>query len=690
MRKNYLLTFILLFTISFYAQVGIGTTTPEGALDIVSTDSGLLVPRVSLTNLSTAAPVTNPQGGGIAESTLIYHDGSNSITAGFYYWNGSAWTPFGGADADWTISGNDMYNANSGNVGVGNTSPSAKFHITGTTSPGGGGGTVTLLNENFTGYTVSQNYVSDSDCTTTDGWIRSGSGDSNVNCSACAGDRLYITSDDSGCIQDATAIVALSSNPTTTSINISFDYRYNNFGASGDSFRAYLYNETTATQAGADLLNLTADADTSFSGSATVVTGNSYSLRFEYNGNFDYGVTVDNVLVQETTTGGSGTYMFRLEDGQQQDGYVLTSDANGNATWEAAAGVGGTDDQVIDQFTLSGTTLSISLEDDGVAPLTVDLSGLGGGGSYTFESGITESAGSVVRLGGALTQDTTIDIGDNDFTINGNSTLGFTGEMTLNGNNRIIFETEVDEDYINFGGSAFVDADDGDGFSDTFGTAYTKDFVWGAHNGSSGGTGIALGSIEYVVDGTDELFYEGSAFSPMTDVSADLGADPFTGTPRRWDDVYADDFTNITPFAPDDSNPTESGFKSLNKNDYSITKGLNEIMKLKPITYIGGAEYMNGKKLSKNQRDVKLGFFTSDLLEVIPEAVKTEDWAALDESGKKTRVRKDKPTGVMYNQIIPVTVKAIQEQQTQIDQLKETVELLKKQNQQLMKLLDKK
>lgn len=684
--RNILLTFLLLAFNFSISQVGIGTTNPEGALDISSTNSGLLIPRVSLTNLSTSAPVLNPQGGTIAESTLIYHDGANTITAGFYYWNGSVWTPLGG-DNDWVVSGNDMYNANSGNIGVGNMTPSAKLHITGTTTIGGAGGIVTLLNENFTSYSLNQNYVSDPDCTTTDGWVVSNSGDANVNCTNCTGNYLYITSDDSGCVQNATAIVNLSSVPSTTSISIDFDYRYNNFGASDDSFRVYLYNNTTGSQSGADLINTTTDADTSFSGSATTIAGNNYSIRFEYNGNFDYGATVDNVVITETTAGGSGTYMFRLEDGQQQDGYVLTSDANGNATWEAATG-GGTDDQVIDTFSLSGSILSLSIENDGVAPLTVDLSGLGGGGSYTFESGITETSGTV-RLGGPLTQDTTIDIGDNDFTINGNSTTGFTGEMTLNGNNRIIFETEVDEDYINFGGSAFVDADDGQAFSDTYGSNYTKDFVWGAHNGSSGGTGIALGSIEYVVDGTDELFYEGSAFSPMNDLSADLGADPFSGTPRRWDDVYADDFTNVTPFAPDDSNPTESGFRA-NKEAYSITKGLDEIMQLKPISYLGGATEMNGRKLALEERDVKLGFFTSDLLKIIPEAVKTKDWVSLDESGKKTLVYKEQPTGVMYNQLIPVTIKAIQEQQEQIQSLKTTVEELKKQNQLLMKLLEQK
>ncbi len=57
--KKILLSFAL-FTASFAttAQVGIGTNTPEGALDVVSSNSGIVVPRVANT-----AAVTNPING---------------------------------------------------------------------------------------------------------------------------------------------------------------------------------------------------------------------------------------------------------------------------------------------------------------------------------------------------------------------------------------------------------------------------------------------------------------------------------------------------------------------------------------------------------------------------------------------------------------------------------------------------
>ncbi len=659
--KNLLLPLLLIVTYLTSAQVGIGTTTPDASasLEISSTTAGMLIPRMD--------QIQRDAIGSPATGLLIYQTNN---TPGFYYYNGTIWTTFGGADADWTVIGNDMYNANTGNVGVGNTTPSAKFHITGSTTPSSPGGTVNLLNENFAGYTVNQNVTADASCTTTTGWQTSNSAPATYVCASCTGDYLYIDADDSGCDQDATVLMSFI--PTNSSIDISFDYLIREYSSGSDSFRVYLHDGVS--QVGADLLSISngtsTTTDSSFSGTGIAVTASTtYSLRFEYIGSFAYGSTIDNVVVSETSVGSAGTYVFRLEDGQEQAGYVLTSDANGNATWQAASGGGGagTDDQTIDVFSLSGTTLSLSLEGDGVATQTVDLSALsGGGGSYTFTNGLTESGGTV-RLGGNLTQATYITMGSNDLYFEGTGT----GDITFEDNSgQPQMSTNFSEGYTNFGsGGAFVDSDDGSTFSDTYsGGPFTKEFVLGAYKGSSGGTAIALGSIEYIVDGTNELFFEGGGFSPMTDFGSDLGADPFTGVTRRWDDVNADDF--ITP------TNTYSRTSSRSSTNRDLVKGLDEILKLKPIVYKDNMDYVNGKRIPDNLREDKLGFYTEELLRVLPEAVKKSDWVSLDEYGTKTRVVYDKPSGIKFTQIIPVVVKAIQEQQEQIEELKELVNKL--------------
>jgi hypothetical protein len=90
-----ILLLLLLATSSTFAQVGIGTTTPNGALDITSTTTGLVLPRVPLTATNIALPVVNPQGGILLAGTTIYNTstttGTYGVTPGFYFWDGSKW-----------------------------------------------------------------------------------------------------------------------------------------------------------------------------------------------------------------------------------------------------------------------------------------------------------------------------------------------------------------------------------------------------------------------------------------------------------------------------------------------------------------------------------------------------------------------------------------------------------------------
>lgn len=70
-------------------NVGIGTTTPNPSakLDITSTNSGLLIPRVSLTSTTDTTTIAAP-----AISLLVYNTGTGGLApAGFYYWNGTQW-----------------------------------------------------------------------------------------------------------------------------------------------------------------------------------------------------------------------------------------------------------------------------------------------------------------------------------------------------------------------------------------------------------------------------------------------------------------------------------------------------------------------------------------------------------------------------------------------------------------------
>lgn len=87
--KKILLSLALTSTLFAFAQVGIGTTFPNGALDVTSTTDGLLIPRVALTSTATATVVTP------TTSELVYNTATvNDVVPGFYFWDGANWIPF--------------------------------------------------------------------------------------------------------------------------------------------------------------------------------------------------------------------------------------------------------------------------------------------------------------------------------------------------------------------------------------------------------------------------------------------------------------------------------------------------------------------------------------------------------------------------------------------------------------------
>ncbi|AWM15079.1 hypothetical protein DI487_15290 [Flavobacterium sediminis] len=118
MKRNLLslagIAMLLLSTVKSHSQVGIGTTTPDASsiLEIKSTNSGLLIPRVSLLSTADASTIPFP-----ATSLLVYNTSTNSdVTPGYYYWEG-VWkrlATVGGAASidDWKLVGNDLVTGN--------------------------------------------------------------------------------------------------------------------------------------------------------------------------------------------------------------------------------------------------------------------------------------------------------------------------------------------------------------------------------------------------------------------------------------------------------------------------------------------------------------------------------------------------------------------------------------------------
>jgi hypothetical protein len=184
MRKNLIfkivqssIFLVLLISTGMNAQVGIGTSSPEGMLDVTSINDGFLLPRVALTGTASASPLTTPTISEMVYNTTTVAD----VVPGFYYWNGTKWVPllFGNLNS-WSTLGNSgttagtnfigstdavdfvtktnnseiMRVTSAGNIGIGTTSPANKLEITQGTA-GNSGLRFTNLNSASTATTSS-------------------------------------------------------------------------------------------------------------------------------------------------------------------------------------------------------------------------------------------------------------------------------------------------------------------------------------------------------------------------------------------------------------------------------------------------------------------------------------------------------------------------------------------------------
>ncbi|MFC4817545.1 hypothetical protein [Flavobacterium sp. GCM10023249] len=290
--------FIILFPLVSYSQVGINTTTPDASsmLDITSNDKGLLIPRISIPNLNASAPVTTP-----AVSLLVYN--TNSTTGvGYYYWDGLKWMSLAGTPNYWTKVGNDIYNNNSGNVGVGTTNPTNKFHIENIGTP------ISLLNQGFETNTIVP--------LTTSG---------NANWTTQTTQKYAGTY--------AAKSGAIGNNQNT---NMSTTVTVPTGGA---TLSFYL---RVSSESGYDYLKFYIDGvqQTQWSGTVNwtqqtyVLTAGTRTLTWEYSKDSGTASGEDAAYIDAISISAAAPAAMRIVDGNQGTGKVLMSDTNGNATWQ--------------------------------------------------------------------------------------------------------------------------------------------------------------------------------------------------------------------------------------------------------------------------------------------------------------------------------------------------------------------
>jgi len=83
--------FTFIFGVTAHAQVKITdgtviTPDPNSILELESSNKGLLIPRLAISNLNLSAPLTEP----VAAGMLVYSSGG-TVNDGFYFWDGTTW-----------------------------------------------------------------------------------------------------------------------------------------------------------------------------------------------------------------------------------------------------------------------------------------------------------------------------------------------------------------------------------------------------------------------------------------------------------------------------------------------------------------------------------------------------------------------------------------------------------------------
>lgn len=194
-------------------------------------------------------------------------------------------------------------------------------------------------------------------------------------------------------------------------------------------------------------------------------------------------------------------------------------------------------------------------------------------------------------------------------------------------------------------------------------------------NGLTTGTTFGIGDTELITDGNNQTLFSCSLL-PYADNILYLGN---TNSNRLISQIYNTVYSVNGTIQTSDGN-LKSEIKPLNY-------GIKEIMKLNPVSYYWKEEKINTVVVPQNEKQLKLGLIAQEVEKIIPEVVYSESWMqkSEDEPGEFIK-RKAELLGMNYEELLPLLVKAKQQQNDEINALKKETEEL---TLRLNKLLEK-
>ena len=365
--KRLVLSLCLIIGHITFAQVGIGNTNPQSSLDISASNTtnpaytdGLLIPRID--NFPTSNPTATQDG------MMVFYTGTAHSGKGFYYWDNSItdWVyAVGGADNDWFEMGgtsvpnsinDNIYHNGRAAIGTNNSTDYSANPFRVNIEDGGSdfGGLAVTSNQGYTALKVN-----------TFGNFSTGGVSAGLSLrSETTGTRnkinFYNTLAGSGTGMTAQRNWFISSSNYTSETGIRNDL---DGSSSGEKYG--IYNDISGSGAGNKYGSynyiLNTAGGTHYGVYSNALKSGSYSGYFL--GDVYIGTNITNGYTLPTTDGTANQIL-------RTNGSGTTSWVNPNTVFTD------TDNQTIDQLSLSGSTLQLSLEDDGQAPQTVDLSSL--------------------------------------------------------------------------------------------------------------------------------------------------------------------------------------------------------------------------------------------------------------------------------------------------------------------------
>ncbi|HRG18512.1 MAG TPA: tail fiber domain-containing protein [Flavobacterium lutivivi] len=437
--KKYLYILLIIPVLSL-AQVGINTTTPAAQLEIKSSNQatpantdGILIPKID------TFPVINPTAA--QQGMMLYlTTTSGANQPGFYYWNNPGWVPiisgsaggtldqsydFGGAGVGRTIT------ADAGAVTINGTDGLVSIGISGSGAVAPTGAGVRMVwNPNksaFRAGNVTGSQWNDANIglnSVAFGLSTTASGPQSValgNLSVASGNRSFAAGDatiasgiastafgsSSSAIGDqsiASGQGTIANGQASTSLGRNTIASGNSSLVSGFDSRAQSFGETVLGVGATNYtpsINGTTQWRAANSSDRLFVVGNA----IDSNNNFlvDLSERSDAFVILKNGNTGIGSSApqdklhvvgnIRMVDGNQASGKVLTSDANGTATWQTPAAAGTTLDGA---YNFGGAGAGRTITADTGAVTIAGTDGLVSTG--TIGSGATAPAGAGTRM----------------------------------------------------------------------------------------------------------------------------------------------------------------------------------------------------------------------------------------------------------------------------------------------------